>query len=146
VGQLPHALRGLRRLSTTRPSAPQFIRLALPTKVQAQLEEAITELTKAYGDLADRGEKLVAAIRKDGVKAVTAVRKAPTKSTVARRQTAKQSVAKTAPASKAAAEKAPGNKAKPAARKAAKQDAAKGGTPTEMKPATNESTNTQTSV
>jgi len=42
VGQLPHALRGLRRLSTTRPSAPQFIRLALPTKVDGRASYATT--------------------------------------------------------------------------------------------------------
>src|SRR6478735_5981905 len=119
---------------------------ALPAKVQTQLEEAVTELTKAYGDLADRGEKLVAAIRKDGVKAVTAVRKAPAKSTVARRQAAKKGAAKKAPASNAAATKAPGNKSKPAAKKATAQGGAKGGATTAKKTAAKKTTATQASA
>jgi hypothetical protein len=40
AGQSPYVLRGLRRLSTTRPSAPQFIRLALPTKVDGRASYA----------------------------------------------------------------------------------------------------------
>ncbi len=50
---------------------------ALPKKVQNEIDDTVTELAKTYADLVDRGEKIVAAIRKDGVKAVTAVRKAP---------------------------------------------------------------------
>jgi vacuolar-type H+-ATPase subunit I/STV1 len=106
---------------------------AFPAKFQAQIDEAVAELTKTYESLADRGEKLVAAIRKDGVKAVAAVRKAPKKSSVARRQAAKKGAATNAPASKAAAEKAPGNKSKPAAKKAVAQGGAKGGTTTAKK-------------
>ena len=119
---------------------------ALPAKVQAQVEEAVTELTKAYGDLADRGEKLVAAIRKDGVKAVTAVRKAPARSTVARRQAAKKGAARNAPASNAAATKAAGNQSKPAAKKATAQGGAKGGATTAKKTAAKKTTATQASA
>jgi hypothetical protein len=113
---------------------------AFPAKVQAQIDEALVELTKTYVSLADRGEKLVTAIRKDGVKAVTAVRKAPNRSSVARRQAAKKGAARRAPASKAAAEKAPGNKSKPAAKKAVKQGGAKGGNTTAKKTTTTSST------
>jgi vacuolar-type H+-ATPase subunit I/STV1 len=114
---------------------------AFPVKFQAQIDEAVAELTKTYESLADRGEKLVAAIRKDGVKAVTAVRMAPRKSTVARRQAAKKGAAKNAPASKAAAEKAPGNKSKPAAKKATAEGGAKGGaTAAKKAPATKAAT------
>jgi hypothetical protein len=90
---------------------------AFPTKFQAQVDEAVAELTKTYDELVERGEKVVAAIRKDGVKAVTTVRKAPAKSTVARRQAAKKGAAKKAPASK-----------KPAAKKTAAKKTA--GAPT----------------
>ena len=116
---------------------------AFPAKVQAQIDEAVAELTKAYDDLADRGEKLVAAIRKDGVRAATAgvkaaevVKDAPKKSSVARRQAAKKGAAKKAPASNAAAAKSPGVKSKPAAKKAVKQGGAKGGATTAKKTAT----------
>ncbi|HEX7740558.1 MAG TPA: hypothetical protein VF426_13020 [Marmoricola sp.] len=88
----------------------------LPAKVQKQLEDAVKELTDTYADLAKRGEKFVAAIRKDGVKAVTnkPVKKA------AKKPAAKKAPAKTA----AAAKKAPAKKA--AAKKtAAKKTAAK---------------------
>ena len=125
------------RRRKSRPASPSSRRRPrrFPAKVQAQLDETVADLTRAYGDLADRGEKLVAAIRKDGVKAVTAVRKAPAKSTVARRQAAKKGAAKKAPASNAAATKAPGNKSKPAAKKATAQGGAKGGATTAKKTA-----------
>ena len=50
---------------------------ALPKKVQNEIDDTVTELAKTYADLVDRGEKIVAAIRKDGVKAVTTVRTGP---------------------------------------------------------------------
>lgn len=62
---------------------------ALPGKVQAQIDEAIAELTKAYAELVQRGEKLVSAVRKDGYKAVSALRDAPGSSSVVRRERAK---------------------------------------------------------
>jgi hypothetical protein len=62
---------------------------ALPKKVQTEIDDTVTELARTYADLVDRGEKIVALIRKDGVKAVTAVRKAPNKSSVVRREKAK---------------------------------------------------------
>ena len=62
---------------------------ALPKKVQDEIDETVTELARTYADLVDRGEKIVTAIRKDGVKAVSAVRKAPSKSSVVRREKAK---------------------------------------------------------
>jgi hypothetical protein len=113
---------------------------AFPAKVQAQIDEAIAELTKAYADLADRGEKFVAAVRKDGIKAVTAVRTAPNKSSVARRQAAKKGAARKNPASKPAAEKVAGNKPKPAAKKAVKQGGAQGGAATAKKTSTTTTT------
>jgi len=75
----------------------------LPAKVQKQLEDAVKELADTYADLAARGEKFVAAIRKDGVKAVT--------SKPAKKASAKKAAAKKAPAKKAAAKKAPAKKA-----------------------------------
>ncbi len=86
----------------------------LPAKVQKQLEDAVKELVDTYADLAARGEKFVAAIRKDGVKAVTAK---PAKA-------AKKPAAKKAPVKKAAAKKAPAKKA-PAKKVAAKKAPAK---------------------
>ena len=62
---------------------------ALPKKVQTEIDDTVTELAKTYADLVDRGEKIVAAIRKDGVKAVSTVRNAPKKSSVVRREKAK---------------------------------------------------------
>jgi hypothetical protein len=73
-----------------------------PAKFEALLNEALEELNATYADLAVRGEKFVAAIRKDGVKAVTTVKPAP-KST-------KKAAAKKAPAKKASAKKAPAKK------------------------------------
>ncbi|HET8602287.1 MAG TPA: hypothetical protein VFM09_00015 [Marmoricola sp.] len=67
---------------------------AFPGKVQVQFLAALTELVRTYAELADRGEKFVAAIRKDGVKAMTAVKDAPKHSTVAHREAQKTAAAK----------------------------------------------------
>lgn len=75
----------------------------LPTRLQKQLEDAIKELTDTYADLAVRGEKFVAAIRKDGVKAVTVKAAKPAKKAA---PAAKKAPAKKAPAKKTAAKKA----------------------------------------
>jgi hypothetical protein len=83
-----------------------------PQRVQAQVDEALEELVQTYAGLAQRGEQFVAAIRKDGVRAVTAVKKAPGPSTVARRERA-VAASKTRPAGKAAtktAKKSPAKK------------------------------------
>ncbi|HNO39216.1 MAG TPA: hypothetical protein PKL71_02315 [Marmoricola sp.] len=106
---------------------------AYPTTVRAQFETAVADGFKTYAELAERGEKLYEAFRKDGVKAVTAIRKVAEDSaetltelqkdsTVARREravvaadkkktAAKKPAAKKAPAKKAAAKKAPAKKA-----------------------------------
>lgn len=106
-----------------------------PNRIEAQLNEAIEELNAAYADLAGRGEKFVAAIRKDGVKAVRAIEKAPASSSTRRsvtattaartgakstgtkstgtkstKSTAQKSAAKKAPAKKSTAKKAPAKK------------------------------------
>ena len=73
----------------------------------------MTEFAATYADLVDRGEKLVAAIRKDGVKAVTALRKAPSRSSVVRREKAK------------AAADNPSNSSRPVKKSATKQPVAK---------------------
>ena len=72
-----------------------------------------TELVKTYAELVDRGEKIVTAIRKDGVKAVSTVRKAPNKSSLVRREKAK-----------VAADK-PKNSSRPVKKSATKQPVAK---------------------
>ena len=115
----------------------------LQSDAQALVTDGVETVTGTYTDLAKRGEKLVVAIRKDGVKAATAgvkavdvLRDAPKKSSVARRQAAKKGAARKAPASDAAAEKAPGNKVKPVAKQAVKQGGAKGGATTAKKTAT----------
>ena len=96
---------------------------AVPGRFQTQLAEAVSELTATYAELATRGEKFVAAIRKDGYKAVTAVRKAPSSSTVVRREKARTAAAK--PATKKTATR------KPAAKKTAtKKSTAKKSTST----------------
>jgi len=87
--------------------------LALPKKVQNEIDDAVTEVAKTYADLVDRGEKIVAAVRKDGVKAITAVRKAPSKSTVVRRERAK------------AASDNPSNSTRPVKKSATKKPVAK---------------------
>lgn len=84
-----------------------------PAKVEARLTEALDELTATYADLAKRGEKFVAAIRKDGVKAVAEVK--PKARAKAKKAPATKSAAKKAPAKKATAKKAPAKKATPAA-------------------------------
>jgi len=82
-----------------------------PAKVQKQLEDAVKELADTYADLAARGEKFVAAIRKDGVRAVAAVK--PAGKRPVRKTTGK------APATKTAAKKSPAKKA--TAKKTAKK-------------------------
>jgi hypothetical protein len=79
-----------------------------PARFEARLNEALEELNATYADLARRGEKFVAAIRKDGVKAVTSVKPARK---VARKAPATKTTAKKAPAKKASAKKAPAKKA-----------------------------------
>jgi hypothetical protein len=86
---------------------------ALPKKVQNEIDDTVTELAKTYADLVERGEKIVTAIRKDGVKAVSAVRSAPNKSSVVRRERAK-----------VAADK-PSNSSRPVKKSATKQPVAK---------------------
>ncbi|HEU4566737.1 MAG TPA: hypothetical protein VFR99_01815 [Marmoricola sp.] len=82
---------------------------AFPGKAQVQFLAALTDLVNTYVELADRGEKFVAAIRKDGVKAVGAVKDAPKQSTVARRENQKVAAARKPAASQTrkAAQKAP---------------------------------------
>jgi hypothetical protein len=84
----------------------------LPARVQKQLEDAVKELAETYADLAARGEKFVAAIRKDGVKAVTTkpAKKAPAKKAAAKKAPAKKAPAKKAAAKKTTAKKAPAKK------------------------------------
>lgn len=120
---------------------------AYPTKVQAQVTEALEDLNETYAELAARGEKFVEAVRKDGVKAVTAIKGAPNKSTVVRRERALKPTENQAPAKKTAAKKTPGTKttvkrttarkttgAKPAAKKSTTKSAAKS-TPASSTPA-----------
>jgi hypothetical protein len=93
----------------------------VPKRVQGEIDEAVTELARTYADLVDRGEKIVAAIRKDGVRAVSAVRNAPSRSSVARRERAKVAADKgvDTPVRKSATKKdvAPKTPAKDAANK-----------------------------
>lgn len=81
-----------------------------PGRVQGQLAEALDELVSTYADLADRGEKFVAALRKDGVKAVTAVKKAPSQSTTLRRERAVVASKTAKPATRKPAAKKPAAK------------------------------------
>jgi prophage DNA circulation protein len=74
---------------------------ALPAKVQAAVTENVATVTDAYGDLAQRGEALVAKLRKQE----TAKAAAPTVK-VAATSAPKKTTAKKAPAKKAAAKKA----------------------------------------
>jgi DNA repair ATPase RecN len=83
------------RLAELQKDAREF-----PAKFEARLNEALEELNSTYADLALRGEKFVAAIRKDGVKAVTAVK--PAKKPAPKQAAAKKAPAKKAPAKKAA--------------------------------------------
>ncbi|MGH3414244.1 MAG: hypothetical protein ACRDPH_14310 [Marmoricola sp.] len=80
----------------------------VPGRVQAQVTDAVNDLTASYTDLAQRGEKFVDAIRKDGFKVATAVKEAPGKSTVARREA--QPAVKNAPARKSTAKKSTAQK------------------------------------
>ncbi len=72
-----------------------------PAKFEARLNDALEELNSTYAELPARGEKFVAAVRKDGVKAVTAVKPA-------KKAAAKKAPAKKTPAKKATAKKASG--------------------------------------
>lgn len=90
----------------TRLSEIQKEAKELPAKLEAKLNDAIEELNGTYAELASRGEKFVAAIRKDGVKAVASVKPKAVKKAVA-----KKAAAKKAPVKKAAAKKAPAKKA-----------------------------------
>ena len=89
----------------------------IPAGLQKQSEDAGMELTDTYADLAARGEKFVAAIRKDGVKAVTVKAAQPAKKAAATKAPAKKAPAKKAPAKKTAAKKTAAKKT--AARKKA---------------------------
>ena len=119
---------------------------ALPKKVQTEIDDTVTELAKTYADLVDRGEKIVAAIRKDGVKAVTALSKAPSKSTLVRRERAKVAADKPSnskrPVKKSATKK-PVAKKTPAKTAAKKTTAAKKSAATTAKKA---ATSTQASA
>lgn len=86
---------------------------ALPKKVQDEIDDTVTELAKTYAELVERGEQIVALIRKDGVKAVSAVRSAPNKSSVVRRERAK------------AAADNPSNSSRPVKKSATKKPVAK---------------------
>jgi hypothetical protein len=103
---------------------------AFPGKVQVQLLAAITDLVRTYADLAARGEKFVAAIRKDGVKAATAVKDAPKHSTVVRRENQKVATARkpaarqTAKAADATARKAPATRKTTARKSTARKSTA----------------------
>jgi hypothetical protein len=113
---------------------------ALPKKVQNEIDDTVTELAKTYADLVDRGEKIVALIRKDGVKAVTAVRKAPAKSSVVRRERAKVAADKPSNSSrpvKKSATKKPVAKKTPAKTTAKKATATKKAATTTAKSAAN---------
>lgn len=103
---------------------------SFPGKVQVQFLAALTELVNSYVELADRGEKFVAAIRKDGVKAVGALKDAPKSSTVARRESQKVAAARkpaatqTRKATDKAVKKAPATKKTAAKRTAARKTTA----------------------
>jgi hypothetical protein len=117
--------------------------LAFPKRAQNEIDDAVTELAKTYADLVDRGEKLVAAVRKDGVKAVSAVRKAPNQSSVVRRERAKVAADKPSnssrPVKKSATKKATAKKtpAKTAANTTAKKTTAAKSAASTAKKATN---------
>jgi hypothetical protein len=113
---------------------------ALPKKVQTEIDDTVTELARTYADLVDRGEKIVAAIRKDGVKAVTAVRTAPNKSSVVRRERAKVAADKPSNSSrpvKKSATKKPVAKKTPAKTTATKATATKSAATTTAKSTAN---------
>ena len=83
------------RLAELQKDAREF-----PAKFETLLNDALEELNSTYAELQVRGEKFVAAIRKDGVKAVAAVKPAKKKA-AAKKATAKKAPAKKAPAKKA---------------------------------------------
>lgn len=88
---------------------------AFPNRMQSELEDALEELTRTYAELSDRGEKLVAAIRKDGVKALNAISDAPSRSSVKRREDALKGARNRKPAT---ASSTPSKTAKSPAKKA----------------------------
>lgn len=93
---------------------------AFPNRMQSELEDALEELTRTYAELSDRGEKLVAAIRKDGVKALNAISDAPSRSSVKRREDALKGARNRKPAT---ASSTPSKTAKSPAKKATKSTA-----------------------
>jgi hypothetical protein len=100
---------------------------AVPGRFEAGVNEALAELLGTYADLTARGEKFVAAIRKDGVRAVGAVKSAPAKSST-RRSVVATEAAQTAnrgPATKSTAKKAPAKKSTTRKTTAAKKASAK---------------------
>jgi hypothetical protein len=124
-----------------------------PNRVEAQLNEAIDELNDTYADLAKRGEKFVAAIRKDGVRAVAAVKSAPRKSSTRRSIIGVEAAANRddKPARKSPARKSPATSTKPTTKKStttatktstAKKSPAKKTTTTAKKTTTRKSTTT----
>src|SRR5215217_5008888 len=92
------------RIADLQKDAKEF-----PARFEALLNEAREELNSTYAELQARGEKFVAAIRKDGVRAVTTVKPAVRKA--AKAPATKRTTAKKAPAKKATAKKAPVKKA-----------------------------------
>ena len=113
---------------------------AVPGKMQVQFLAALTELVKTYAELAERGEKFVAAIRKDGVKAMTAVKEAPKHSTVARREAQKTATAKKETARKSPATKAPSTRKSTARKTTASKSTASKSTSTARKSTARKST------
>jgi hypothetical protein len=86
---------------------------ALPGKLQSEIDDAVTEFFATYTELVDRGERIVTLIRKDGVRAVSALRNAPSRSSVVRREKAK------------AAADNPSNSSRPVKKSATKKPVAK---------------------
>jgi hypothetical protein len=82
-----------------------------PAKFEARLNDALEELNSTYAELQARGEKFVAAVRKDGIKAVTAVKPARKRKPAAKKAPATKTAAKMAPAMKAPAMKGAAMKA-----------------------------------
>ena len=73
---------------------------ALPEKVQTLVNDNVATVTDRYGDLAQRGEKLVARLRKVETSAPAAQKPAATKP-AAKKSTAKKTAAKKSTAKKA---------------------------------------------
>jgi hypothetical protein len=98
------------RIAELQKDAKEF-----PARFETLLNEALEELNSTYAELQARGEKFVAAIRKDGVRAVASVKpvatKRATKPATGGQKNAKTAPAKKAPAKKTTAKKAPAKKA-----------------------------------